>query len=222
MLRQPLPLIAAVLAAALLSVPSPTRAQFVLEAPSGEEIVYDSARVRDMLERSRRLRQILEQDPDVIYYIGSGPAATRDSPSSGYPWNAVRPRADSAARVAFPTNLREASRAYYNYAVKKMETIRGSPPTSDCTVAVEREVTAMNAWVDGWVVARTLYGGPPFGPLDAFAFAREAGHLPAMLVALGNSEVGGCLDRWRREHPDAMEAYRQWRSEVYEDEDEGG
>lgn len=218
MRRQPLLFLAALVTAALLTLPGPSRAQFVLEAPSGETLAYDSARVRDMLDRSRRLREILERDPDVIYYVGSGPAATTDSPTSAFPWNAVRPRADSAARVAFPANYREARRAYYNYAVKKMELIRSSPPTSDCSVAVEREVTSMSAWVDGWVVARTLYGGPPFAPLDAFAFAREAGHLPAMLVALGDSEIAGCLDRWRREHPEAMEAYRQWKREVYEGE----
>ena len=215
MRRGSLLLLAAALAATF-TLPVPAGAQFVLHAPSGESLTYDSARVRHMLKRSRRLREILERDPDVVYYVGSGPVATADSPDSAYPWNAVRPRADSAARVAFPANYREASRAYYNYAVKKMDLIRTAPPTTDCSVAVEREVTSVSAWVDGWVAARTLFGGPPFAPLDAFAFAREAGHLPAMLVALEDSEIAGCLDRWRREHPEAMEAYRRWRSEVFE------
>lgn len=206
----------AVPAAALLALPAPGGAQFVLEAPSGQTLAYDSARVQDMLERSRRLRQILEEDPDVIYYVGSGPSASAESPESAYPWNAVRPRADSAARVAFPANYREARRAYYNYAVKKMDLIRTSPPTSDCSVAVERETRTLSAWVDGWVVARTLFGGPAFAPLDALAFAREAGHLSAMLVALGDAEVAGCLDRWSEEHPEAMEAYRHWRSDEFE------
>lgn len=211
----PFSLLAASLAA-VTALPGPAAAQFVLHAPSGEALAYDSVRVMDMLERSRRLREILEKDPDVVYYVGSGPAATADSPDSAYPWNAVRPRADSAARVAFPANFREGSRAYFNYAVKKMDLIRTAPPTTDCSVAVEREVTSVSAWVDGWVTARALFGGPPFGPLDAFAFAREAGHLPAMLVALEDSEIAGCLDRWRREHPQAMEAYRTWRRDVFE------
>lgn len=220
MRRYFLPHLAAVFTAALVVLPGRARCQFVLQAPSGETLTYDSARVQDMLERSRRLREILELDPDVIYYVGSGPVASVDSPASAFPWNAVRPRADSAARVAFPANYREARRAYYNYAVKKMELIRSSAPTSDCSVAVEREVASMSAWVDGWVVARTLYGGPAFGPLDAFAFAREAGHLGAMLVALEDTEIAGCLNRWRREHPEAMEAYDRWRREVYEDADD--
>lgn len=215
MRRQRLPFLPA-LAAALLALPTSARAQYVLEAPSGRSLEYDSARVQEMLERSRRLGRILEEDPEVLYYVGSGPAVTADSPNSAYPWNAVRPRTDSTARVAFPANYREARRAYYNYAVRKMGLVRDSAPASGCSAAVEREVASVSAWVDGWVVARTLFGGPAFAPLDAFAFAREAGHLPAMMVELENAGIAGCLDRWRRDNAGAMEAYRAWRRDVFE------
>lgn len=214
--RRPLPLLAALAAAAVLALPGPVRGQYVLEAPSGSTLTYDSARVGDMLERSRRLRKILEDDPDVIYYVGSGPAATIDSPASAYPWSAVRPRGDSAARVDFPANYREASRAYFNYAVKKMEQKRSRPSAPDCAEFVEREVAAVSAWVDGWIVARALFGGPAFAPLDAFAFAREAGYLPAMLVALDDSAIAQCLEVWRRDHPEMLEAYRMWRRQTFE------
>lgn len=170
-----------------------------------------------MLRESRRLRSILEEDPDVLYYIGSGPTVTVESPGSAYPWEAVLVRNDSVARVAFPANYREADRAYYNYAVRKMEMIRSLGPTVRCSDAVEREAELASAFTDGWIVARTLFGGPAFAALDAFAFAREAGHLPAMIVSLGNDALGGCLDRWRDEHPEEMEAYRSWRTAVFGD-----
>lgn len=176
----------------------------------------DSASVRDMLRESRRLRTVLEEDPRVLYYVGSGPAVTDEEPGSAYPWRAVRVQNDSVARVAFPANYREADRGYFNYAVRKMEMIRSAPPAVACSVSVEREVELTSVFTDGWVVARTLFGGPAFAPLDAFAFARAAGHLPAMVVALGNDALGGCLDEWRSGHPEAMEAYRRWRAETFE------
>lgn len=198
-----------------LAVPRPsdaqTRSEYVLRAPSGETLRFSGERVKDMLERTRRLEQILEQDPDVLYYIGSGPAVQASRPGPAYPWAAVRVRSDSTAQVSVPGNYREGRRAYYNYAVKKMELVRSETPASSCATAVEREVELVSAFVDGWIVARTLYGGPAFAPLDALVFARDAGHLPAMLVDLGDSAIGGCLDRWRRQHPDRIAAYREWR-----------
>lgn len=211
---------AALFLAAAVLVPGPLDAQgssdsYVLTAPSGERLSLSRDRVRDMLDRTRRLRQILEEDPDVLYYVGSAPFVEPEDPSPAYPWHAVRVQNDSVARVAVPGNYREARRAYYNYAVKKMAEIRESPPPASCDEAVRREAEVVSAWVDGWIVARTLYGGPAFDPLDALAFAREAGHLPAMIVDLGDTAVGGCLDRWKRENADALAAYRAWRAEVF-------
>lgn len=203
--------------AALL--PAAAAAQFTLRAPSGETLTVDSASVQEMLDESRRLRTVLEEDPAVLYYIGSGPAVTPEEPGPAYPWRAVTVQNDSVARVAFPANYREADRAYYNYAVRKMETIRSAPPAVACSVAVEREVALVSAFTDGWIVARTLFGGPAFAPLDAFAFARDAGQLPALVVELGDGALGTCRDEWRSGHGEAVEAYRRWRTSVFEGRD---
>lgn len=199
--------------------PGPLRAQFTLRAPSGETLAFDSTAVREMLGESRRLRSILEEDPAVLYYVGSGPAVTPEAPEPAYPWEAVRAQSDSVARIAFPANYREADRAYYNYAVRKMESIRSAPPAARCSVVVEREVELASTFTDGWIVARTLFGGPAFAPLDAFAFAREAGHMRAMIVALGNDALGGCLRGWREEHREELDAYRAWRARSFDGRD---
>ena len=198
-------------------LPGPLSAQYTLPAPSGRTLAFDTASVREMLERSRRLRSILEEDPEVVYYVGTGDPVTGAAPEPAYPWNAVTVRSDSAARVVTPGDLREASRAYYNYAVERMEWIRSDRPTASCDGALEREVERISAFVDGWVVTRLLYGGPAYPPLDLFAFAREAGHLPALVVELGDTSLSErCLARWRRGHADALEAYRGWRRRAFE------
>lgn len=207
---------AALLLAVAAAAPAAAGAQadpdrYALRVPDGPSLEFPADSVKEMLRRTRRLGTILEEDPDVLYYVGTGSEVDASDPSPAYPWNAVRPESDSTARVRVPANYREARRAYYAYAVRVMETIRGSPPSTRCGESVRREVDAVSAFVDGWIVTRTLYGGPAFPPLDAMAFAREAGHLPAMLVELGGARLGGCARRWARQNPEAMEAYRAWR-----------
>lgn len=209
------------LAAALL--PGPLAAQYSIEAPSGRTLAFDSASVRDMLQRTRRLRSILEEDPAVIYYVGAGDPVSAGAAAAAYPWNAVTVRSDSAVRVETPGNYREAGRAYQNYAVVRMEWIRSGGPTASCAASVEGEVERVSAFVDGWIVSRVLYGGPAFPPVDAFAFARDAGHLPALVVELGDTTLSErCRSRWRERHADAVAAYRAWRRRAFEGGGEEG
>lgn len=204
------------LSAAVL-LPGPLAAQYSLEAPSGHTVSYDTAAVEEMLERTRRLRRQLEQDPVVIYYVGTGESVETEEPGPAYPWRAITVDSDSAVRVVTPGNHREASRAYYNYAVEKMELVRGGSSASSCSVSVERTADLVSAFVDGWVVSRLLYGAPALAPVDLLAFARQADHLPASLVSLEDSPVSErCRTRWRRDYPESMEAYRDWRRRVFE------
>lgn len=189
---------------------APAAGQYTLSLPSGDSLRFGEPRLREMLEESRRLRTILEEDPEVLYYMGSGPEVSAASPAPSYPWNAVRVVNDSVARVATPANYREAERAYVNYAVEKMRLVREVPPAASCDTAVARETRLVGAWIDGWILARTLYGGPPLPPLDALAFAREAEHLSPLLVRLGDTELGTCAESWSRSHPEAMEAFEAW------------
>lgn len=210
------PLAGLLSAAGVVLLPAILSAQHTLHGPSGRSITYDSAAVREMLERTRRLRKILEEDPAVVYYVGKGEPATAEDPRAALPWRAVTVRSDSAVEVVTPGNLRESERAYYAYAVERMERIRAGRPTSSCETALRQEVELVSAFVDGWVVTRTLYGGPAFAPLDRFAFAREAGHLPALVVSLDDTAVSDrCLRWWREAHPEAMAAFRAWREATF-------
>lgn len=201
---------------------APLHAQQSITAPSGEELSFTEESLREMLDRSRTLRRILEQDPRVLYYIGYSSAADPLSPDSVYPWRAVRVENDSVARVITPGNLREADRAYANYAVRTMRSLRTEPPTSDCDTVMRREASAVSAFIDGWVVARTLYGGPPFPPLDAMAFARRERLLPAMLAELRDERLGPCATVWADRHPEEIERFRRWHRARFSSADENG
>lgn len=197
------------------TVVGPLSAQHTIAAPSGAELSFTEDGVREMLERSRALREILERDPRVLYYLGFSSAAEPTAPDSAYPWTAVRVQNDSVARVITPGNLREADRAYANYAVRTMRSLRSESPPSGCETAMEREVASVSAFVDGWIVARTLYGGPPFAPLDALAFARDERMLPAMLAELRDTRLGPCAGIWAERHPERIERFRSWYEERF-------
>jgi len=196
--------------------PRPAAAQdYFVMSPAGDSIGFELAGLRTMLEQARILYDDLVEDPRVLYVLGFGPPATADEPEPAYPWNAVRPTSDSTVNVVTPGNLREADRAYHNYAVMRMREVRGEDPDDPCDDLVEREQAVLSNFVDGWILARTLFGGPPYAPLDELAFARRAGHLPALLAARGDASVGACTAVWAEEHPEAIEAYLAWRDEAF-------
>lgn len=158
--------------------PAPATAQeYTLSSPSGDSLRFELAELRVMLEEARILYDDLVEDPRVLYVLGFGPPASAEAPGPAYPWNAVSPTSDSTVDVVTPGNLREADRAYNNYAVMRMREVRREDPDDPCEALVAREEAVLSSFVDGWVLARTLFGGPGYAPLDELAFARDAGHI---------------------------------------------
>jgi hypothetical protein len=195
-----------------LGLPRALLAQYEMQAPSGIEIEFSSTQVRAMLDTTRTLEMNLQDDPRVLYFTLVGPPVeTRDSLEAAYPWNAIEVRNDSVATILTPGNLREADRAYYSYAVIRMQLVRGLDPDVPCDELMERELEAVSAFVDGWVTSRLLFGGLPFAVLDELAFAREHGQLAGMLAAKSDRQLGACSAEWSADHAGAVEAYLSWR-----------
>lgn len=196
--------------------PAPVTAQeYALTSPAGDSLRFELAELRVMLEEARILYDDLVEDPRVLYILGFGPPVSADAPGPAYPWNAVSPTSDSTVDVVTPGNLREADRAYHNYAVMRMREVRSEDPDDPCDALVVREEAVLSSFVDGWVLARTLFGGPGFAPLDELAFARAAGHLRPLLAARGDAAVGACAAAWAEANPGAVGAYEDWRADAF-------
>ncbi len=190
----------------------PAAAQYRLVSAAGDTLDFARDTLLAMRDRSDALYQELEQDPLVLYYTSYGPELTSDQGDLALPWNAVDVVTDSIAAVVTPGNLREADRAYYNYAVLRMRSVRDDPDVP-CDELFGREMDAVDAFVDGWIVARTLFGGPAYEPLDELAFARSAAVLEGYVAASSDRQLGGCLSVWRDEHAAAVERYAAWRKD---------
>lgn len=197
--------------------PAPAAAQYVLVSPAGDSLSFESTELRDWLETSRALYANLQEDPRVLYWM---PPARQDvserHPEPSYPWNVVTVVSDSVADLqGLPANLREADRAYYNYAVNRMRVVRSTDPDVSCDSLLSLEREVVSSFADGWVVSRTLFGGPPFTPLDEIVFARAAGHLTALIAARNDRQIGACAAEWALGHPAAIADYEAWRREHF-------
>jgi len=206
---------AALLLVTLLASPSGAAAQdYTLTSRSGLTIEFGRDRLLQIHDTTVALQQNLELDPAVLYWYSYGPDAPPDSGAPTLPWNAVEVVTDSTVAVTYPGNLREADRAYNNYAVLRMQAVRGDPDVS-CDAVFEQELQAVGLFVDGWIASRTLFGGPAYEPLDELVFARQAGHLAGLIGAHDDLQLGGCLDVWRDANRQAVTDYRTWRREVF-------
>lgn len=201
-------------AALLIGIPQVGHAQYSLSAPSGDELSFERDSLLAMRDRSRALRQNLEEDPLVLYFTAFGQAVEAGAAEPAFPWNAIDVVTDSLAAIVTPGNLREADRAYVNYAVLRMRAVRGDPDVS-CDELMRRELEAVRGFVDGWIVARTLFGGQPFEPLDEMVFAAAARVLPGLVAASSDPHLGGCLGVWSEANREAIEAFRNWQTEGF-------
>lgn len=203
----------AVVAASVL-LPAPSSAQYVIRSERGDSIAFETAELRRMLTTARELYADLQEDPRVMYITPrSRPNEVAEpEPEPSYPWNVVTVVDDSTADLTrLPANLREADRAYYNYAVMRMRVVRTADPDVSCDSLLALEERVVGSFADGWIVARTLFGGPAFAPLDDIVFARQAGLLRPMLAARGDRQVGACAGQWAEANADRVAEYERWR-----------
>lgn len=209
--------IAGLFAVAQLAYPAGGSAQYVLTSPVGDSLVFEAADLRVMLDTARAMRTSIVEDPHVMYTEPyTRQPVSEESPDASYPWNVITVHSDSTVDyLGLPANLREADRAYYNYAVKRMRVVRTEDPDVPCDSLLALEAAVVGSFVDGWVLSRTLFGGPAFAPLDELAFARQAGHLEALIAAKNDRQVGACAAEWAEANPARIEAYETWRSESF-------
>lgn len=209
--------------AAALAFPPVCTGQYVLVSPSGDSLTFEAAELREMLDTARAMRRDIEEDPHVLYTEPlTRQPVPEDSPEQAYPWNVVTVHTDSTVDyLGLPANLREADRAYYNYAVMRMRVVRTADPDVPCDSVLALEERVVGSFIDGWILSRMLFGGPAFAALDELAFAREAGHLRALLAAKRNRQVGACAARWANENPERIAAYEAWSAGTFPRSDEG-
>jgi hypothetical protein len=84
-----------------------------------------------------------------------------------------------------------------------------------CARRTAPTTTTLSSFVDGWIVARTLFGGPSFAPLDELAFARAAGLLRPLIAVRQDRHVGACAAQWAEANPGRVADYEEWRGQAF-------
>ena len=209
------------LAVCTVLLPGTAAAQYTITAENGDTVQFESAALRTMLDTARALYADLEEDLDVAYmtpvgYEGSRQMVSLEDPEASFPWNIVEVVNDSLADSRrLPANFREADRAYYNYVVQRMRVVRGTDPDVSCDSLLALEEEVVGSFIDGWILSRTLFGGPAFAPIDELVFARRAGLLRPLLARRNDPQVGACAGQWAEANPERIAAYETWRLEKF-------
>ena len=205
------------LAVCAVLLPGTAAAQYTITAENGDTVQFESAELRVMLDTARALWADLEEDPRVMYFTPAGrETVSEEDFEASFPWNVIQVVDDSVVDVTrLPANLREADRAYYNYAVQRMRVVRWGDPDVSCDSLLAQEEKVVGSFIDGWILSRTLFGAPPFEPLDELVFARRAGLLRPLLARRNDPQVGACAGQWAEENPERIAAYETWRLEKF-------
>jgi hypothetical protein len=208
-------------AACSMLLPGAAAAQYTVTAENGDSVQFESAALRAMLDTARALYADLEEDPRVAYmtpvgFPGSRVPVSLEDPEASYPWNVVTVLSDSTVDArSMPANFREADRAYYNYVVQRMRVVRGTDPDVSCDSLLALEEKVVGSFADGWILSRTLFGGPAFAPLDELVFARRAGLLRALLARHNDRQLGACAGQWAEANLEKVAAYDTWQRENF-------
>lgn len=159
----------------------------------------------------------IQEDPS--FWVITQPTA-----GDSYPWEDLNVREDSVT-VRVPMGVQDTELVYQIYGhlhlmVRMGRQAEWLPEAPDATgYALERAILSRTA--DAWILGRTVYNTVPYGPLDELAYAKEAGHLDALIFTARPSEFVADRADWVRANPGAMERYREWFLDTFSREPPG-
>ena len=184
---------------------------------SGARLRADYDRMVDIHEWFVREQTNIVEDPSFL--VVSTPAAREP-----YLWEGHRLSADTVWTAVDP-RAPEAHAVHLSYAhlklMHRMDRLDEWLPEAvgSAGYALERAIIARCA--EAWVLARTVFGASPYGPLDELAYSHEADHLDAFIFTARPSEFASERTEWARANPEAMTVYREWFLETFNREPPG-
>lgn len=185
---------------------------------SGARLYPEKPRMEEIDAWFRPEMQNIEQDPSFMIE-----AVTRDTPS--YPWESLFIVGDTAKIGVERTGSPEAVSTYQIYAHLHLMKVKGRlreflPAAADAEgFMLERAILARVS--DVWFYGRGVFDAEAFDPLEELLFSNEAGYLDAFILTARGEEFGEERKRWLQEDPEALERYREWFVDTFEQEPPG-
>ena len=173
---------------------------------SGERLHADYDEMVEVHEWFVSSQRNIEEDPTFL--IIAGP-----STDEAYPWSGHRIEGDTAWASYNPRSpfSQSIQLAYAHLRLMdRMGRLEEWLPEASSATGYELERAILRRCARAWMLARTVFGADPFGPLDELVYADEAGHLDAFIFTARPSEFARERVEWARANPGATDAYREW------------
>ncbi len=179
---------------------------------SGARIPPDPARMDSIDVWVRPELQNIEEDPTFLIVT-----SFLEEPTM--PWENLAIEGDTA-RLSLDGAIAEARAVYLVYAhlhlMHRMDRLEEWLPDATGLEGYELERAIVARTADVWFYGRSLYGWPPYLPLDELLFSSENGYLDAYLLTARAEEFAGARNAWLDESAGAQEEYRAWFRNAFE------
>ncbi|MCY4646322.1 MAG: hypothetical protein OXE73_05555 [Gammaproteobacteria bacterium] len=179
---------------------------------SGARIPPDQARMDSIDIWVRPELQNIEEDPTFLIVTGFSEAPVM-------PWEDFVIEGDTA-RLSLDGTIAESRAVYLVYAhlhlMHRMDRLEEWLPDAVGMEGYELERAIVARTADVWFYGRSLYGWPPYLPLDELLFSSENGYLDAYLLTARAEEFAMERDAWLDESAGAQEEYRTWFRSAFE------
>ena len=148
----------------------------------------------------------IEEDPSFLIVTGF-----QDEPTM--PWEEFVIEGDTA-NLSLDGTIAEARAVYLIYAhlhlMDRMDRLTDWLPDVVGLEGYELEKAIVARITDVWFYGRSVFGWPPYSPLDELLYSNENGYLDAYLLTARPEEFAMERDAWLDESAGALEDYRTW------------
>jgi hypothetical protein len=141
-----------------------------------------------------------------------------------YPWERMRMSNDTVDVYIDPraADSRLPLEIYgHLHLMAKMGRLEEWLPEAAGATGYELERAILSRVSDAWLLGRTVFDVPPYGPLDELIYAKESGYLDAFIFTARPDEFAEARGKWARENPGKSEEYRTWFLQTFNREPPG-
>lgn len=192
--------------------------------PPRPVVIYSGARLHADYDEMVEVHDWFVRSQENIVRDPSFWVVTSPSTEDAYLWSGHRIAGDTVW-TSFDLRAPESRWVQMAYAhlrlMERMGRLEAWLPEAARTTGYALERAIVGQCARAWLLARTVFGAPPYGPLDELVYADEANHLDAYIFTARPSEFAAERTEWARANPDAAAGYREWFLETFNREPPG-
>jgi len=182
-------------------------------SPPRSIIIHSGARLRADHERMTAVNEWVMREQENIIEDPSFMVLTPMAVEDVYIWDGLEIEGDTVTSPmnasAMDSRLVHEIYAHLHMMVdmgRQDEWLPEAPEAAD----YELERAILERISDVWLLGRTVFDVPPYGPLDELMYANEEGFLDAFVFTARPSEFAVERTEWARANPGETDRYRDW------------